>query len=79
MFEVGSQPLRQSRERYTVMCHVKFCSDMGVGGVGCFLGSLCEVISLSVAIQAGQVAIQSQGEGAASLLRQAHHATQTSC
>lgn len=36
MFEVGSQPLRQSREKYTVMCHVKFCSDMGAGGLAVF-------------------------------------------
>lgn len=59
--EVGFQLLRQSRERCAVMCHVKFCSDGGGGElVDCFLGSRCEVRSLSTAIQVGQ-AIQVRG------------------
>lgn len=58
--EVGFQFLRPSRERCTVMCHVKFCFDRGEL-VDCFLGSLCEVRSLSAAIQVGQVAIQGPG------------------
>lgn len=59
MLEVGSQLLRQSRERCGVMCPVKFCSDNGEL-VDCFLGSLCEVRSRSAAIQVGQ-AIQVPG------------------
>lgn len=48
VLEVGSQLLRQSRERCGVMCHVKFCSDVG-GSLLTVFWTLC--VRLEVSLQ----------------------------
>lgn len=48
MLGVGSQLLRQSRERCGVMCPVKFCSDV-VGSLLAVFWALC--VRLEVSLQ----------------------------